>query len=391
MLGPDKTPSKGDATSDIRTASTRRPSNTEHPVALGSFVSWLKLLADRRDIEVPYIPRALFVFLTTMLTSPLRLCERLLYGRRIQNTPIHPSPIFIIGHWRGGTTHLHNLLCQDESLGSLTTFQAMAPGFCLVGDGSIKRMIAKQANSRYPTRLIDNMPLAFDAPQEDEFALASLSPGSFLHAFSFPRQADFFFKRYVLFDGISESALAKWIDTYLTLLRKTTLANGRKRLVVKNCANTARIKTLLGLFPDARFIHIYRNPYDVFLSTLHLYETVLPRSQLQDIDPTQIEDTVLRFYSRLMQRFLADRPIIPEGNLVEVRFEDLESSPLAQLSHVYKSLGLPGFSDTEAAFRSYIDSVSGYKKNTYEMDRSVIDKVNEHWQFAFDEWGYDFL
>jgi hypothetical protein len=92
-----------------------------------------------------------------------------------------------------------------------------------------------------------------------------------------------------------------------------------------------------------------------------------------------------------MQRFLADRSLIPAGNLVEIRFEDLEPSPLAQLSYVYESLDLPGFSDAEPNFRSYIDSVSDYKKNTYEMDRSVIDKVNQHWRVAFDQWEYDRL
>jgi hypothetical protein len=177
----------------------------------------------------------------------------------------------------------------------------------------------------------------------------------------------------------------------LWLLRKATLTNGGKRLVVKNCANTARIETLLELFPDAKFIHIHRNPYHVFLSTLHLYKTALPRSQLQNIKSSQIESTILSFYSRLMQRFLADRSLIPAGNLVEIRFEDLEPSPLAQLSYVYESLDLPGFSDAEPNFRSYIDSVSDYKKNTYEMDRSVIDKVNQHWRVAFDQWEYDRL
>lgn len=372
-------------------ARATRPSNAEHPVALGSFRSWMRLLRSSRGIDGAYVPRMVFVSLTTLLTSPLRLWERVRYGRRIRSTAIHPSPIFIIGHWRSGTTHLHNLMCQDKNLGYLSTFQAMAPGFCLVGERAIKQFLAKQAKSRYPTRLIDNIPLSFDAPQEDEFALANMSPRSFLHAFTFPQQAQDFFGRYVLFDDPSEAALSQWIDTYVTLLRKATLSNGGKRLVVKNCAHTARIKTLLDLFPDAKFIHIHRNPYHVFLSTLHMHRTVLPRSQLQEIEPDQVETHVLRFYDQLMRRFLTDRSLIPTGNLVEIRFEDLEESPLAQLRYVYDGLGLPGFAAAEAGFRSYIDSVADYRKNAYELDGSVIAKVNQHWQLAFDQWGYDRL
>lgn len=282
-------------------------------------------------------------------------------------------------------------MCQDKNLGYLSTFQAMAPGFCLVGEKAIKQRLAKKANARYPTRLIDNIPLSFDAPQEDEFALANMSPHSFLHAFSFPQQAQYFFERYVLFDGLSETALDQWLDTYLMVLRKATMRSGGKRLVLKNCASSARIKTLLDLFSDAKFIHIHRNPYHVFLSTLHLYKTVLPKSQLQEIGPDQIEAYVLRFYSQLMHRFLTDRSLIPANNLVEIKYEDLEESPLAQLRHVYDGLGLPGFTAAEPGFRSYIDSIADYKKNTYEMDGDVIAKVNQHWQLAFDQWGYDRL
>ena len=365
-----------------------RPTNAEHPAMLGSFWNWIRLLCTHRSVDRSFVPRALFVALTTLATSPLRTWERVRYGHAIRRTPIDPRPVFIIGHWRSGTTHLLNLLALDETLGSLTTFQAMAPGFCLTGDGAVKRFIARQAAARYPTRLIDNIPLAFDAPQEDEFGLANLSPHAFIHTFSFPRQADEIFARSVLFDGLSPAQRARWIETYLYLLRTTTRACGGRRLIVKNCAHTARIPMLLDLFPDARFVHIHRNPYEVYLSTLHMHRTVLPRSQLQDADPARIETNVLRFYTLLMERFLEQRMLIPSGNLVEMRFTDLETEPIEQLRRIYDKLGLSGFSDAEPAFRSYLDSIAGYRKNAYTLSPEAIETVNRHWPYAFDEWGY---
>ena len=97
---------------------------------------------------------------------------------------------------------------------------------------------------------------------------------------------------------------------------------------------------------------------------------------------------VLRFYVQLMQSFLEDRALIPAENLVEVRFEDLEVAPLDQLRRVYEGLGLPGFAEAEPAFRAYLTSIAGYQKNRYELTDEVIAKVNRHWKFAFDEWGY---
>jgi hypothetical protein len=370
---------------------SRRASNTEHPLALGSFRSWLSLVGNGNAVEREFIPRALFVSLSTFATSPLRMYERMRYGKVLEKTAIHPSPIFIVGHWRTGTTHLHNLLCQDDHLGYLTTFQALAPGFCLVGEKRIKPPLARKARQIHPTRIIDNVPLAFDAPQEEEFAVANLSRHSYLHVFSFPQQAPAFFERYALFHGLSEATRAEWTETYLAILRKASFRNGGKRLVLKNPANSGRLGAVLDLFPEAKFIHIYRNPYDVFASTRHLWQTLLPRSQVQVTNGEQIEARVLRFYRQLMQKYLADKARIPAGSLVEVRFEDLEAAPLAQLQRVYERLDLPGFARAEPAFRAYLTSVAGYRKNQYELDDRVIARVNEHWRFGFDEWGYALL
>jgi hypothetical protein len=364
----------------------------EHPHVFGSFRNWLRLLWNNRDIDRKFIPRALSVCILTFLTSPLRVYESVRYGRIVRNTAIHPSPIFIVGHWRTGTTHLHNLLCHDKSLGHVSVFQVTAPGFCLVGDTTVKKPLAVFQKKLHPTREIDNIPLSMDNPEEEDVAIYNMSPYSYLHMYTFPRRARYFFERYItFFDNLPESIIAKWTEMYLTVLRKATLKAGGKRLVIKNCADSARIKTLLNLFPDAKFIHIYRNPYHVFRSTLFLYRTVVPRAQLHGINPDEIEAWVVRFYTQLMQKFLADKAVIPAGNFVEVKYEDLEEAPLAQLRKVYETLSLPGFAEAEPAMHAYLDSIAGYQKNPQKMDDNVITKVNEHWQFAFDEWGYERL
>lgn len=365
--------------------------HVEHPLALGSFRSWLRLLKGSGGIDREFLPRVFFVTLSTFLTSPLRRYESLRYDAAIKSTAIHPSPIFIIGHWRSGTTFLHNLLCQDENFGYVSTFQAMAPGFCLIGERVLKPLLADVVRKVHPTRLIDNIPLSLDAPQEEDFAIANMSPYSFLHLFTFPRQAPFFFGRYALLDGLSGHELAMWKKVYLMVLRKATLKAGGKPLVLKSPAGSGRIRTLLELFPDAKFIHIYRNPYRVFLSTMWAYKTVLPKSQVQKVSPEQIEAYVLKFYARLMRRLLADKACIPAENLVEVRFEDLEAAPMEQLHSIYEGLGLPGFARAELAFRAYLASVANYQKNRYELTDETIVKVNDHWRFALEALGYPLL
>lgn len=362
---------------------------SEHPIALGSFRSWLQLLWHNRAIDPAYLPRAAFVTLTTLLTSPLRVWESVRYGHTIDATAVHPEPVFIVGHWRSGTTHLQNLLCQDPQFGFLSTFQAMVPGFCLSGERLLKPLLARQAARRYPTRLIDNIPLAFDAPQEDEFAMAALCPQSFLHGFTFPQHAVEYFDRYVMFQELAKREQSDWTRTYSWMMKKITLSREGRRLVSKCCAHSARIPTLLELFPRARFIHIHRNPYDVFASTLHMHTTVLPRSQLQHVDPKRIRENVLTFYERLMKRLLKDWAAISPSRRTMVRFEDLERSPLDQLAAIYQTLDLAGYAATEPVFRRYLQSVSGYRKNEYRIDDRTIETVNDRWAFAFNWLGYD--
>jgi hypothetical protein len=283
---------------------------------------------------------------------------------------------------------LHNLLCQDRNFGYVPTFQTIAPGFYLSGRKVIQPVLSRIAQRVHPTRIIDNVPLAMDAPQEEEFAVANLSTHSFLHQYTFPKRAPYYFKNYVLFDGMSNHTLTEWKRVYLDVLRKASFNAKGKRLVLKSPANSGRIASILNLFPGAKFIHLYRNPYRVFLSTLWVYKTVLPKSQVQQIAWEVVEEYVLSFYTQLMRKLLQDKEQIPLGNYVEIRFEDLETAPLAQLQKIYENLNLPAFAEVEPAFRTYLASIAGYRKNEYLLTDEVVDKVNRHWQFALDRWAY---
>jgi hypothetical protein len=363
----------------------------EHPQALGSFRSWLKLLRENGDVDPRFLPRILVVTLFSLMTSPLRVYERLRYDAVLNRTPVHPSPIFIIGHWRTGTTHLQNLICQDKNFNFVSTFQAMTPGFCLVGNGPLEHTLGWITSLLYQTRLIDNIPLLMDTPQEEEYGIANLCPYSFLHMFSFPRQAEKFFNRYVLFKDLPENELIEWEQIYLKLLRKTSLMTNGLRPVLKNPAHSGRLSAVIRLFPEAKFIHLYRNPYHVYLSTRRLYQVVLPRSQVQQIEWDKLEAFLFRFYTQLMHKFLADKALIPPQNLVEIKFEELEENPLEQIGRIYQSLGIAGFDQAQTSIQSYLDSIAGYQKNEYILNRDIIDKVNRHWAFAFEEWGYERL
>lgn len=357
----------------------------KHPLAFGSLRNWLRLLWENGGVAPRYWPRAGFITTVSLLTAPLRLYERLRYDPIVRAVKITEPPIFILGHWRSGTTLLHNLMSQDPALGYPTTFQTIAPEICLAGESFMEPLLRAMMPT---TRAMDNMRLLLDGPQEEEFALVNSSPYAMYHHLSFPLRANHYFTAYSLFRNVNPAVLNAWQTDYLHILRKATLKAQGKRLVIKNPANTGRIRLLLDLFPHAKFIHICRDPYEIFVSTQRFYAKTLAMTQLQTITPAAIESMILRFYQELLQQYLADRWLIPAQNLIEVRFEVLEAAPLAELERIYTHLQLPGFANANPHFQQYLADQADYRKNCYAISADVIAKVNQHWQFAFVAWGY---
>lgn len=357
----------------------------QHPLALGSFRNWVKLLWANGGVERKFLRRVGFVSAVSLLTIPLRAYERIAYCRTLKNVSLEKPPIFIVGHWRSGTTPLHQLLCRDPAMGYVSTFQTIAPEWFLTGNKYVKGLVARLVPSK---RMMDNMNLTLDDPQEEEFAVAETSPYSFYHQWSYPRVGREYFERFALFRNEPDCVVDEWKRLYMNVLRKATLSHHNKQLVIKNPVNSARIKLLLELYPDAKFIHIHRNPYIVFLSTRHFFQSILAITQLQEIDRKTLDENILWYYEQLMQKYLSERDMIPAENHVEIRFEDFETNPLGELRRVYEELNLPGYKDAQSAFREHLAAHEGYKKNQYEIDAQTIRTVREHWGFAIDRWGY---
>jgi hypothetical protein len=92
-----------------------------------SFGDWWRLLCRHRfAVDAAYWPRALNLTAASLANSPTAWLEERLYGRRIQAVQV-PPPLFILGHYRSGTTHLHNLLALDRQFGYPTLLQTLYP------------------------------------------------------------------------------------------------------------------------------------------------------------------------------------------------------------------------------------------------------------------------
>ncbi len=345
---------------------------------------WIRLLRDNHFAVAPScLPRALAISWQSLPNSACRRYEHWRYGRQLREVAI-PPPLFLLGHWRQGTTHLHNLLTIDPRFAFANNYQALFPHSFLTTEALVSRLMAAFLPKRRP---MDNLEWTMQSPQEDEFALAVASGLSPCLGWVFPQRQEHY-ERYLTFRGASADEVARWRAALLRFLRKLTWKYGRP-LVLKSPPHTCRLRLLLELFPQAKFVHIHRNPYAVFPSTKWTLQVNCALHRLQRARPDYLDDWVLRQYRTMYEVYFEERELIPEGNLVDIGFEELERDPIGQLRRVYKVLRLPEFGQVELALRRYVDSVAGYQKNKFsELSPALRDRIAHEWRPSFEAWDY---
>jgi omega-hydroxy-beta-dihydromenaquinone-9 sulfotransferase len=356
----------------------------QHPLFGISIRNWIQLLEKNGGVDREYLHRAIFITLTSIGTIPARILFQIKYSSKINQTKILHPPVFIIGHWRSGTTYIHELLSQDPQFCYVSLWNTLLPDSFLILE-PIKKFLSRFLPSERP---MDAIKVDMDGPYEDEAALAVLYPWSFFHCLHFPRNAEEQYIKSIHFQNLSSEEKNQWKKTYLKFIKTVTLANKGKRFLSKNPPNTARITALLELFPEAKFIHIYRSPYKVYLSTKKMRKNVLDKLALQNASEEELEQQVTENYIRLMKSYFEQKEQIQKDKLVEIKYEDLTSNPIEQVKKIYSTLKLPGFEDALPEMKKYLEKQSKYKTNVYTIDEKIVNHVNKNWKFAIDRWRY---
>jgi hypothetical protein len=313
----------------------------------------------------------------------LRWYEDARFGQRILQAHAEP-PLFILGVWRSGTTHLHKLFALDDRFAYPNFYQALYPHSFLCTE----KLNAKMVGLVMPRkRAQDNIPMGVKEPQEDELALCSLTGFSFLMSQVWPRNAAAY-DRFLTLRGASEKELTQWKAALTWFVRKLSFKYGRP-VVLKSPAHTGRIRLLLELFPNAKFVHIHRHPYAVLQSAQHTVLKVTPWWTLQRPAFDDLEDRAIRQYREICEAFFEERHLIPTGHFHELAFEQLERDPLNALRQAYEALALPHFEHVEPALRRYLGGIADYQKNTFsEPSADFKAKVAKACPRPFHEWGY---
>lgn len=341
-----------------------------------------------RKIAGPFPPenrwRRHSIAVQSLLNSWHEFWENVLFGRQIERTEITHPPLFVLGHWRSGTTLLHNLLALDPQITYPNLYQVLFAGHFLLTE----RIASPLTGWAIPkTRPMDNIPVGWDMSQEDEVALHLRTLCSPYMMLAYQGQREHY-KRFFDLTELTDAELSLWKREFLRLLKKLTIRANRP-IVLKSPSHTYRIPLLLEMFPNARFVYIHRDPYTVISSSMHLRRNMFTDNALGVPSFENLEEDTLVTYEECIRRYESTKSLIPAGQLHELRFEDLEADPLEELRKVYEGLSLPGWSLVAPRIEAELPKHQNYRKNRFSLDEDTRRRYYERLKFAFDLYGYD--
>ena len=357
------------------------------PLAGITLKNWGHLLKSHgTSIHMRYWPRSLFTTFMAFINSSFAVKEQSAYSHDIKKMEVK-SPVFVIGHHRSGTTHLWNLLTQDKRFVYPSVLQAVFPHTFLVFEDVIHGLAERFAPSKRPQ---DNVSLNPDSPIEEERAICVSTFLSVQMGRHFSQKRDEF-KKYLTMRDASSEERELWKETLQTFAQKLLVKYGQDaQLIFKTPDHTAKVKLILEAFPDARIIHIHREPYRVYRSTMKMEKTTLPLYAYQKPEHEHLEEYVLWRYRTMYDALFEDIKQIPDGQFIEVSYEEVDKNPLETIQNIYRDLSLPNFEEARPRLKRYLKSIAGYQKNRYDdLPRPVMEKIETKWEPVFTRYGYE--
>ncbi|MEM6713248.1 MAG: sulfotransferase [Pseudomonadota bacterium] len=356
-----------------------------HGITLGR---WLGLLSQNQwAISANRLPRALLLFPIATMNSLLTLLAKS-SGDAISDAANLPQdPIFVIGHWRTGTTAMHELLLADPRHSSATTYQVMAPNHFWLSH----KLLRSPLSTLFPdTRGFDAMRFDLEAPQEDEFAINALGDGSPYAFFGFPLQAYKRDGRHVFSRAFAEGE-NRWVQPWLRLLMKVQADQKDGNLVLKNPTHMARIKTLVSLFPKARFVHMVRHPYEVFgsMRTMMAHMLSFQAFQSDSLNQQQIDQIILHTLPELYRRYDSESHHIAEDRLHIVKHHDLARDPEGVLRTLYDCFSLERSRTADPKHSAVLESICGYTPTDHGLSPDEKKAVRDHWAEYAQRYGFE--
>ena len=332
------------------------------------------LPADRSSLTQTYVVGA--------LRSAAAAVQSRLAARRRSKVSTQGA-VFVLGFWRSGTSLLHELLSTDERFTYPTTYACLnSHHFVLTQERALR------GSTQTVQRPQDNMVMGWRTPQEDEFALLSRGARSPYEALLAPHALARALRLSDL-DTLTEDEAAHWRKSFMEFIRNVALAGGGKSVILKSPAHSYRIATLRRLLPDARFVLVVRNPYEVFELTIRTFAILMNKYGLGPaLSESELRTIILAERVSFEAKLQEGLKLLGQHQITHVRFEELIRDPIGVIEKLYTALDLPDFKETRPRLAREVARRSGYSQRATLPNKLWTRLINERWADVFTRYGY---
>ncbi len=346
----------------------------------------------------------LFVFgalwpVVKLVNFPLTLLDYLFFPgfRKVQVK----EPIFIVGNWRTGSTLLYRTFARaDRDIAYFTMLDAFLPSIT-----SKKIMAAVWRFDRWLGGYGYKAALAFDEiflaewsrihdtgflkPEEDDHALfVDFASGAMFELFPMVRR----FRRLFFVDREMPRIQREFVmQRYHKLVKRQLYHVGpHKRFVSKNPMFTHKIEALAQRFPDAKFVHLVRNPVNTVVSAASMLHFVWHETGALPPDKQDM-DTILEMVHSGYQHAHHCAETIDDSRWINVRFDDLVGDPGGTVRRMYAHFGWEVPAHLEEVLQTAKTRQKKWKnKHRYTPEQFGMSEAEIYEQFAYVYEKHDF-
>lgn len=284
-----------------------------------------------------------------MIRTHLRIKQRLQSTPEILTTTL-PSPVFIIGLPRTGSTFLHQLMAQDVNNRTIPYWESFDPVKPLVSEdrraAKVDKMLTQMEGVAPGYHAIH--PMTAKAPEE---CVALFMNNLRTLQFDIQYRAS----GYVNWLFEQEASIA--YGDYLKQLKMIQYyRRSGERFLLKDPTHACHLDTVLNCFPNAKIIFIHRDPVYSLSSICSLY--AYTRAIFSDtVNATEIGKEVLGgYWPKTIDKIMSARASLPDSQFIDLRQRDLARDPIATVASAYEKWGYELNDDAKRNMQLFLDN-----------------------------------
>lgn len=306
-------------------------------------------------------------------------------------------PLFIIGHPRSGTTFLHSLVTRTGECVAFTTWQLFLPALSArrVFSPLVQWVIRRKGAVIVPAST--GHEISLDAVEEEEFLFLHNLDSQFVEAGT-PLGFDRHKAILTLHDKDLSPRRLRSVRYFEGCLKRQIYATGNTQVVAQIHFSTHRVKTLLEVFPDARFVYLVRSPLQTIPSFMSLlYKSIDFHEGINRIAPKRLQRYFAHRYqvSQSIYHYfesLRDAGVFPVNQLMILPYDELRGDLVGVFERLRQFANLEVSERLAHEVTRQASRQSSYQRRHEVMDLASFgldeEKIGEDFKDIFRRYGF---